>query len=109
MRCTQIMGLPDEAQAFLQDNLGDVENKCPKCAHVLDIEKQQGKIYRVAKEAGMYDDGPGLFEYTLKDGKKVKEVIQAVPWSSGPCIFMALEDEKGKRLFEWSQEDIDNA
>ena len=89
MRCTQLIGLTVEAEEFLRKNGGE------------------GKIYEDATNEGMFEDGPMLHEYNLVGGKVAREVIQAVPWSSGPCIFMCLEID-GKRMFEWSQEEIDN-
>jgi hypothetical protein len=56
----------------------------------------------------MFDDGPELVEYTLKDGSKVREIVQAVPWSAGPCIFLALQNEQGETLFPWPQSALDN-
>ena len=40
---------------------------------------------------GMFDETYPLFEYTLKDGRVFQEYVQAEPWSSGPCIFLALK------------------
>jgi hypothetical protein len=49
-----------------------------------------------------------------KDGKDniVEEYVQACPWSSGPCIFLALRWLVSKELIEeslWEQETIDHA
>jgi hypothetical protein len=55
----------------------------------------------------MFDDGPSLYEYTLKDGSKVKEVVQACPWSSGPMIYLCLEDEHGNKMFPWPEEEME--
>lgn len=32
------------------------------------------------------------------------EIIQCVPWSSGPCYFLCLIDIYGKRYDEWTDE-----
>jgi len=109
VRCTQIIGLTNEARKYIHDNVKQVSDlKCPKC-HTTVTQKIVSRIYKDASDRGMFDDGPMLEEYTLNDGKKVREIIQATPWSSGPCIFMCLENEKGERMFEWAQEDIDDA
>jgi hypothetical protein len=33
-----------------------------------------------------------LQEYVLPDGRVIREYVQAEPWSSGPCYFLALEE-----------------
>ncbi len=92
MRCTQIIGLNREACEFISK-------------HTFSY-----MVYEDATDQGMFDDGPMLTEYVLQDGSKVREFIQAVPWSSGPCIFLALKDvESGKILFPWDEETINNA
>ena len=107
MRCTQIAGLTEEAKEFLEKNCILIDDdRCPHCEEVL-TQRKSCKIYEDATNEGMFEDGPMLHEYNLVGGKVAREVIQAVPWSSGPCIFMCLEIE-GKRMFEWSQEEIDN-
>ena len=55
----------------------------------------------------MFDDGPSLDEFVLKDGRKIREVLQAAPWSSGPCIFLCLEyADTEERMFEWTEQEI---
>lgn len=59
-----------------------------------------------------YGDGPTLHTYgasVIGREVKVKEVIQAEPWSSGPVCFLCLELEDGTRIGEWSEEEINNA
>ena len=50
---------------------------------------------------------PLLYEYETIDNYKVREIIQAQPWSSGPMYFLCLEDDTGKRMFEWTEEEIE--
>ena len=82
---------------------------CPYCG-----SSSGGKIKCViydediGKGQGMFDDGPVLYEYTLKNGKKLKEVVQYSPWSSGPCIFLCLQNERGKKIFKWSKKAINS-
>lgn len=110
MRCTQIMGLPLKAQKFLEKNVRMKEIPCPHCGGLILTDKSDHQVYASAREQGMFDDGPELYEYTLQNGKKVREVVQAAPWSSGPCIFLKLVDvEAGKDLFMWTDKDINNA
>lgn len=56
------------------------------------------------------EEGGHLFRYTLPNKRVFYEYIQADPWSSGPCIFLALKDAKGKPVREslWPKETIDN-
>jgi hypothetical protein len=107
-RSTQIVGLKEEALDFLEKEAKRVpKNTCPTCHHT-----KGGEIIRILYDektgarAGMCDDGPLLFEYHLKNNQIVKEAVQEVPWSSGPCIFLCLEDINGKRLFEWTDKEI---
>lgn len=109
MRCTQIVGLTEEATDFLNENCEKVPVlSCPDCGKVIH-EGLKSRVYSSAKHLGMFDDGPELDAYRLKDGKEVFEVVQASPWSSGPCLFLCLQDELGTRMFEWSQEEINKA
>jgi len=60
---------------------------------------------------GMFDEEYDLFEYRLKNGRIVREYVQAEPWSSGPVFFLALLDkETGEVVPEsrWSKEEIDH-
>ena len=107
MRCTQIIGLTNEAQKFLDKNCRTEPIQfCPHCKKSI----KEGKIFNIYKSAtneGMFNDGPYLHKYSLKNKKVAYEVIQATPWSSGPCIFLCLEIDN-KRMFKWSQKEIDN-
>lgn len=111
MRCTQIIGLTQEAQVFLNENVAVIEERCPHCNGILlkFSDKFKQKVYDSAASVGMFDDGPELYEYELKSGAIVREKVQAAPWSSGPCIFLKLVDGEGKDLFVWSEEEIQRA
>lgn len=91
MRCTQFMGLSDGAGRFLRENqkYTAVKCNCPHCASE-HVQKPCEVDYDEAHSVGMFDDGPDLTRYELKDGSFVYEYVQAVPWSSGPMIFLAL-------------------
>lgn len=109
MRSTQIRGLTNEALNFLNENCIKVPVKrCPKCDYELEYG-QKCEVYEDASWTGMFEDGPSLLKYYLKDGSTVKEVIQAVPWSSGPCIFMCLKDKEENLFFKWPISEIENA
>lgn len=105
MRCYQHRGVTKEACDFLSANVKMVPLiVCPKCGEVIS-KKMDCSIY-VVKDA-FYDDGPSLYKYNLKDGRIAKEVVQAMPWSSGPVGFLCLEVD-GNCMFEWPEEEIDN-
>lgn len=107
-RSTHIIGLPDEAIVFLRENIKHIpEIVCPDCGKIIS-ETWDNKEYDSARDLGMFDDGPGLNEYTLKDSSVVREKVQASPWSSGPCIFLMLVDEDGEILYKWSVEEIES-
>ncbi len=108
MRCTQLFGLTDEAMKFLREHCNRIpKHACPNCGTIISTEIESWG-YEDASHLGMFDDGPWLLEYKMKDDKILKEVEQETIWSSGPCIFLCLEDEEGNRLFEWDQSVIDN-
>ena len=109
MRCTQIIGLSEEAQKFLNENGKAIATvTCPDCGKVIQTGLSQN-VYGSARDEGMFDDGPDLYAYILKDESIVKEVVQASPWSSGPCIFLCLQDEDKNLICKWSEEEINNA
>ncbi|MGH9552691.1 MAG: hypothetical protein ACRD3W_25150, partial [Terriglobales bacterium] len=49
-----------------------------------------------------------LHRYTLVDGTVYEEYVQATPWSSGPCYFIALKDAQGKSVSAslWSKKQL---
>lgn len=52
-----------------------------------------------------------LHRYRLPNGKVYEEFVQATPWSSGPCYFIALKSAKGFPVREslWSDDELANA
>lgn len=108
IRETQFFGLSEKAHKFLESNAKRTPAKtCPTCKH-----KRGGDMIRTEyadrSDLGMFDDGPKLYEYKLKDGSVAKEVVQSSTWSSGPCIFLCLEIG-GKKKFKWPENVIRNA
>ena len=110
MRCTQIIGLKDEAIIWLREN-GAYETEVERCIHCGEVTKTTKvkiwKTYDDTGSSGMFEDGPHLREHSMQNGDIVREVVQCAPWASGPCIFLCLEKEDGSRLFEWSDEEIE--
>jgi len=109
-RSTQIIGLTQEAENFIAENCARKEIKvCSECG------TQTGGDYiyniydnKTGKKLGLFNDGPDLYEYTLKNGDKVRTIVQWCLWSSGPSIFLCLKNEKGEMLFEWTESEIDS-
>ena len=109
MRCTQLFGLTDLARAYISENVRTIPcNPCPHCGEHTSSELDM-IVYEDATNYGMFDDGPMLHRYNLKVGGYVEEYVQNVVHSSGPCIFLALRDEKGITFCKWSEEAIRNA
>ena len=111
MRATQIIGLSDKAAEFLKENLQVTKTSLVFAGKRRNVETPtEKKIYdgETGVRMGMFDDGPALYKYLLKDGRWIFEYVQASPWSSGPCIFLALRDESGNPIQEslWSEEEI---
>lgn len=108
MRMTQFIGLNSIAREFLGKNARQMPcSPCPHCGKMTSTRMDKEE-YENSHYWGMFE-GPMLHKYTLKDNSTVKEILQAVPWSSGPCIFLCLENEKGNRIGEWPKEEINNA
>lgn len=109
MRETQIFGLNDIARKFLEENVKHVPcSPCPHCGKMTSTRMDKEE-HEDARHVGMFDDGPMLHMYMLKNNSTIREVVQSSSWSSGPCIFLCLENEKGKRIGEWPAEEINNA
>ena len=105
MRMYQEIGLTPEAEEWLEENCEKIPSSiCPHCGEVLSYKKL---IIEESSEEAFYEDGPTLHSYKLtKNRGIVKEIIQAMPWSSGPCAFFCLQLENGEKLFEWPEEQI---
>jgi len=69
-RSTQFIGLTDDARAFV----GGLE-----------------AIGRYVGAHGMFGEDIELGQWRDADGNRYREVVQADPWSSGPCIFTCVE------------------
>lgn len=117
-RSDQLIGLNQWASELVQQTRTIVEEGTryeldgkPLDQFRREIQVPVAKVEVCGKYCGMFEDEYSLHRYTMPDGKVYQEYVQAQPWSSGPCFFLALEDEDGKGVPEsfWSEEDINNA
>lgn len=113
IRMDQWVGLPAEAIEFIFNNreeqkvitivLDSQGNIVETNTHTrLSLSNDGEAVY------GMFGTPAGyLREWTLSDGRTVREQVQAEPWSSGPMFFTQLVDDSGEILYAWTQEEID--
>ena len=103
---TQFVGLTEKASKYLdKKGIKEVSSKCPHCGEATEYRTKRVQYDRTL---GMFGEKIPLWEYELANGETWREVVQAAPWSSGPVIFLCLEDEMKKQHFKWSKKDIDN-
>lgn len=110
MRCDQMMGLPLEAIAFIEEHAVS-RVVCPCCNR-----PYPRMLEKIGEFVGMFEESYALLRHQLKDGKYADEFLQAAPWSSGPCHFIGLKvfnpaagELDPVQVFEWLQSDIDKA
>jgi hypothetical protein len=116
MRCDQSFGLTEAAINLLYEegyqtitiyraDGTQVDSGTTRCR----VNRGTARVY--AHYHGMFDDEYPLSEHTLPDGTVYIEALQAEPWSSGPCFFIALKTADGKWVEEslWDEETIRNA
>lgn len=96
-RSTKLIGLTKEAKEFLEKN-------CEKTP----LGELKKRVYKDVSQLGMFNDGPVLYEYYLKGSGTVREIVQAVPWASGPNIFLCLKLYTGEIIYKWKEEEIEN-
>jgi len=103
IRCSQPMGLPDKARAFLESHALKV-NTCPVCCRHDGYDKVEIGNY------GMFDELV-LNRYFLANGGTADEFIQHEVWDSGPMTWLGLAvcnaDNYRIKTFVWPQERID--
>ena len=114
MRTDQMVGLNDRALSFL--NKG--EKKYTDYVH---REYEDGTLKEFTQlgtedntKCEVFQEFEGawnkmeLNKYIFPDGTEYFEYIQAEPWSSGPCYFLALKDRNGNIVQEslWTEEEI---
>lgn len=122
MRCTQLFGLSDDAKSWLKkhcrqrhyfqkvfrayDNEDWVEVDDSEGTELLSKPlEENGTVFGMAGE-----DAYILQQYEMENDSIVEEYVQCSPWSSGPCIFLALRFQSTKKpVFKslWRDEVID--
>lgn len=115
MRCEQYIGLNDWAQNYVCATVKAREigvRLLPDgSTETFDREVSVPVARRetVGAIAGAYGQDMPLTRYTMPNGRVFTEYVQAAPWSSGPCYFIALRNERGNVVTQslWRQEDID--
>ena len=98
MRMFQYKGFSTRAQEFLKakgEQYQLVSYKVYADGRKEQIKEEAGYDQHYTKEKIGYSDmwygeGVELHEYTLADGSKFYDGVQAQPWASGPVAFMAL-------------------
>jgi len=60
---------------------------------------------------GAFGSTTSLKTWVHTDGSILKEMVQASPWSSGPCYFYALQDEEDRWVGEslWTSDEINDS
>jgi hypothetical protein len=82
-----LVGLKQEAEDFIKNNINEQR-------------KDEGV-------STTYGEDYDLYEYSLKDGTKMTESVQKI--SNNNEVFLLLIAEDGRRLYEWTDEEISNA
>jgi len=106
MRMTQFTGLSDRAKKYIEDNckkdsIEVFKNGVLDKSYMVPVKEPGNKIF------GMFEEEIQLFNYVLKDGFIIKEIMQTSPWASGPVIFTCLEDRSGKQIGKWTDKEIE--
>ena len=107
IRMYQEVGLKLVAKDFLDKNVNMIVDKittCPYCLIVISTTMKKEVIGTISEDC-LYEAGPTLHTYRLRNGGIAKEIVQAMPWSSGPVAFLCIEVD-GKRMFEWTDDEI---
>ena len=104
MRTYQHIGLKSDALEFLSNEAAmKPDITCPDCNKVI-TEKMDKEVYDIQDVT--FGDVP-LHTYNLRDGRQAREIIQCMPWSSGPMGFLCLEID-GALQFQWTDQEIED-
>ena len=108
MRTTQFIGLSEKAKEYVEEygKKGGAP-VCPHCGGLL------GAGHLIKREwsttFGMFDEEIPLYEYELRDGRVLRETVQEIVWSSGPCIFtcLAAVDNESVKIGQWTYKEME--
>jgi hypothetical protein len=118
MRCDQYVGLNKWAsdKVSRQQTVREVGARILPNGRAVPFDRQVvvpvAKVEVIGKITGAWKDVvANLHRYTLPDGRVYEEFIQAEPWSSGPCYFIALKNLKGNVISQslWTTDELNNA
>jgi len=118
MRCDQYIGLNEWAteKVLARHAVREVGVRILPSGEEQPFDREVDALVASVEQVGSIEGAwmdvvAPLNRYTLPTGEVFEEFVQAVPWSSGPCYFIALRDEKGHEVPEslWAESDIDNA
>jgi hypothetical protein len=115
MRCDQYVGLNKWASEKVsrQQSVREVGARILPNGKALPFDRTikvpVAKIEVIGKITGAWTDHvANLHRYTLPDGRIYEEYVQAEPWSSGPCYFIALKNSKGNVISQslWTDDEL---
>lgn len=118
MRTDQYIGLSPRAQEYLEKNALScfvttiIEYpKDPVKKTIMSERSVETRLWQTTydKIEGAFGNTFPLSEYRLSDGTKIREKVQAEPWSSGPCYFTCLVNKRTGEVIEetkWTEEEI---
>lgn len=100
-RTTQFIGLSQDANQFLKEH-----NAKELCRHIITTGMFEEPIHGTIYDLEFKYDYYGMEAIS---NRAYAEVVQAEPWSSGPCIFTCLINiNAGEKVCFWSEEEIAN-
>ena len=119
IRMVQYQGLNEWAQKFVEGEqvFAYEEHTTKVYPDGRRVAQQPRRIFQSSVKREEYDkyiedfggieENYPLYMYTMPDGRVYYEYLQSTMWSSGPCLFIALKDEKGNVVQEslWTDEE----
>jgi len=116
MRCDQPMGLNERARAIVVSQYRKYQDKITRTyedGKTAELTQSGQESLVKYEKCGEYHgfDSHDLTRYILPNGDVYEEFEQASPWSSGPCMFLALKDKNGDVVKEsiWTDQEIEQA
>jgi hypothetical protein len=115
MRCDQYVGLNEWASEKVsrQVMVREVGARILPNGKALPFDRTikvpVAKVEVIGTITGAWTDHvANLHRYSLPDGRVYEEFIQADPWSSGPCYYIALKNNKGNLIRQslWTDEEL---